>query len=396
MPKKIVIGITGSIAAFKAIQLISDLTKTDYELEVIMTKSACQFVTPLSIQSLTKKKVYVDVFDDDIGHITHIDIVKGASLFMVVPASANTIAKLANGIADNMLTASFLTATCPKLIAPAMNVNMYQNRATQRNINQLKKDGVLFVEPDTGLLACGVVGKGKLADFATIRLMMDYALSEHPLLGKKVLVSAGPTQESLDPVRFISNHSTGKMGYAIARAAFLLGAQVKIISGPVNITLPLVEIEHITTANEMYDALVNLAPFYDYIIMSAAVGDYRAEHIAENKIKKSDDTLTITFNKNRDILQAVGENKKDNQVICGFAMETENLLENAKKKLINKNADMIVANSLTEQGAGFGTDTNIVTFITRDGHESLKKSSKEELGFKILMKLKEIEDEKCY
>ena len=305
------------------------------------------------------------VFDDDIGHITHIDIVKGASLFMVVPASANTIAKLANGIADNMLTASFLAATCPKLIAPAMNVNMYQNRATQRNINQLKKDGVLFVEPDTGLLACGVVGKGKLADFATIRLMMDYALSEHPLLGKKVLVSAGPTQESLDPVRFISNHSTGKMGYAIARAAFLLGAQVKIISGPVNITLPLVEIEHITTANEMYD-------------------------------KKSDDTLTITFNKNRDILQALGENKKDNQVICGFAMETENLLENAKKKLINKNADMIVANSLTEQGAGFGTDTNIVTFITRDGHESLKKSSKEELGFKILMKLKEIEDEKCY
>ncbi len=303
MPKKIVIGITGSIAAFKAIQLISDLTKTDYELEVIMTKSACQFVTPLSIQSLTKKKVYVDVFDDDIGHITHIDIVKGASLFMVVPASANTIAKLANGIADNMLTASFLAATCPKLIAPAMNVNMYQNRATQRNINQLKKDGVLFVEPDTGLLACGVVGKGKLADFATIRLMMDYALSEHPLLGKKVLVSAGPTQESLDPVRFISNHSTGKMGYAIARAAFLLGAQVKIISGPVNITLPLVEIEHITTANEMYDALVNLAPFYDYIIMSAAVGDYRAEHIAENKIKKSDDTLTITFNKNRDILR---------------------------------------------------------------------------------------------
>lgn len=392
MPKKIVIGITGSIAAFKAIQLISDLTKTDYELEVIMTKSACQFVTPLSIQSLIKKKVYVDVFDDDIGHITHIDLVKDADLFMVVPASANTIAKLANGIADNMLTASFLAATCPKLIAPAMNVNMYQNKATQRNINQLKKDGILFVEPDTGLLACGIVGKGKLADFTTIRLMMDYALSNHPLSGKKVLVSAGPTQESLDPVRFISNHSTGKMGYAIARAAFLLGAQVKIVSGPVNINLPLIEVEHVTTAHEMYDALVTLAPFYDYIIMSAAVGDYRAEHIAENKIKKHSDTLSVTFKKNCDILQALGENKKDHQVICGFAMETENLLENAQKKLINKNADMIVANSLTEQGAGFGTDTNIVTFITREGNESLKKSSKEELGFKILMKLKEIEE----
>ena len=391
--KKLIIGSTGSIAAFKTVQFISDLVKEKYEIEVMLTPSAAKFVTPTSISALTKKKTYIDVFDDDPGCITHVDIVKDADLFMIVPASATTIAKCANGIADNMLTAAFLAATCPKLIAPAMNVHMYENKATQRNIQTLKDDGVLFVEPAVGLLACGDTGKGKLADYDHLHLMMEYALSDHPLQGKKVLVTAGPTQEALDPVRFLTNHSSGKMGYSIARAAFILGAKVRLIHGPTSLKpVPYIINQSITSAQDLFECVKRHHTHYDYIIMSAAVGDYRAEHIAENKIKKHSDTLSVTFKKNRDILQALGENKKDHQVICGFAMETENLLENAQKKLINKNADMIVANSLTEQGAGFGTDTNIVTFITREGNESLKKSSKEELGFKILMKLKEIEE----
>ena len=235
MKKKLIIGITGSIAAFKSVQLISDLSKENYEIDVLMTPSAAKFVTPLSIQALTKRKVYIDVFDDDPGTITHVDIVKNADAFIVVPASATTMAKLAYGIADNMLTAAFLAATCPKLIAPAMNVHMYENNATQRNIDTLKNDGVLFIEPGTGLLACGDIGKGKLADYNSIKLMIEYALHSHPLKGKRVLISAGPTRESMDPVRFISNHSTGKMGYAIARAAFLLGADVTLAHGPVSL-----------------------------------------------------------------------------------------------------------------------------------------------------------------
>lgn len=393
--KKVVIGISGSIAAFKSIQFISDLKKEGFDLEVILTPSASRFVTPETIQALTKKRVYIDVFDDDPGHITHIDLVKDADLFMIVPASANTIAKCANGIADNMLTASFLAATCPKLIAPAMNTHMLKNPATQRNIEQLKKDGVIVAQSDIGLLACGVVGEGKLCDYRTLRLMMDYAMSAHPLSGKKVLVTAGPTQESMDPVRFISNHSTGKMGYAIARAAFVLGAQVHLLSGPVALApIPHLSMETFTTAKELFELMKKEYGFFDYIIMSAAVGDYHAQTISKEKIKKDNDTLNVTFIKNPDVLDYLGHHKKPHQIICGFAMETENLLENANAKLNKKQADLIVANSLREKGAGFGTSTNVVTLLTKDHQEPIEMKTKEELGYIILKKCQELEERK--
>lgn len=394
--KKIVIGISGSIAAFKSVQFISDLLKEGFDLEVILTEAAAKFVSPVTIQALTKKKVYVDVFDDEPGMITHIDLVKDADLFMIVPASANTIAKVANGIADNMLTASFLAATCPKLIAPAMNTHMLENKATQRNIQTLKEDGVYFAQSDVGLLACGVVGKGKLTDYTSLRLMMDYAMSDHALAGKSVLVTAGPTQEAMDPVRFISNHSSGKMGYAIARAAFVLGAKVHLLSGPVALAQPpYVSFESFTSALELEKLMLKEAPFFDYIIMAAAVGDYRAASIATEKIKKQGDTLTITFQKNPDILAELGKNKQSHQVICGFAMETENLLENAKEKLLKKNADMIIANSLKTAGAGFQGDTNIITMITKEAIEPIEKKSKEELGYLILRKCMKLEEHTC-
>lgn len=391
--KKIVIGITGSIAAFKTIQIISDLMKEGFDLEVICSEAAMKFVSPVTIQALTKKKVYCDVFDDEPGTITHIDLVKDADLFMIVPASANTIAKVANGIADNMLTASFLAATCPKLIAPAMNTHMLENKATQRNIQILKDDGIYFAQSDVGLLACGVVGKGKLTDYPSLRLMMDYAMSKHPLKGKSVLVTAGPTQEAMDPVRFISNHSSGKMGYAIARAAFVLGAKVHLLSGPVALKQPpYISFESFTSALELEACMTKEAPFFDYIIMAAAVGDYRADHIEEEKIKKKGDELTITFKKNPDILAKLGTLKQKHQVLCGFAMETQNLLENAKEKLIKKNADLIIANSLKTKGAGFAGDTNVITMITQDKMESLEMKTKEELGYIILKKCMELEE----
>ena len=393
MKKKLIIGITGSIAAFKSVQLISDLSKENYEIDVLMTPSAAKFVTPLSIQALTKRKVYIDVFDDDPGTITHVDIVKNADAFIVVPASATTMAKLAYGIADNMLTAAFLAATCPKLIAPAMNVHMYENNATQRNIDTLKNDGVLFIEPGTGLLACGDVGKGKLADYNSIKLMIEYALHSHPLKGKRVLISAGPTRESMDPVRFISNHSTGKMGYAIARAAFLLGADVTLAHGPVSLEdIPGVTMKPFVSANDLFELMKEESKKADYIIMSAAVGDYRPQNIAKEKIKKNDDCLHVELIKNPDILSYLCANRTNQQIICGFAMETNDLIAHAKEKLLRKNADMIVANSLRTKGAGFATDTNVATLITKENTEDLPMMSKEDLGLVILdhlMSLKE-------
>ena len=383
--KKLIIGITGSIAAFKTVQFISDLVKEKYEIEVMLTPSAAKFVTPTSISALTKKKTYIDVFDDDPHCITHVDIVKDADLFMIVPASATTIAKCANGIADNMLTAAFLAATCPKLIAPAMNVHMYENKATQRNIQTLKDDGVLFVEPATGLLACGDTGKGKLADYDHLHLMMEYALSDHPLKGKKVLVTAGPTQESIDPVRFLTNHSSGKMGYAIARAAFVLGAQVRLVSGPTGLKpVPFVINQSITTAQELFECVKRHHTHYDYIIMAAAVGDYSPVKTYSEKIKKNEDELTITFKKNPDILDYIGHHQVEHQVICGFAMETKNLIENASKKLNNKRCDLIVANHLKIEGAGFQNDTNVVTIMTHDSMKDIDKMSKTSLSYIIL------------
>ena len=339
MSKKIIVGITGSIAAYKAIQLISDLTKKDYHIEVMMSKSAAKFITPVCIQSLTKRKVYIDTFDDENpAIITHVDIVKDADLFIVVPASAHTIAKLAYGMADNMLTSAFLAATCPKLIAPAMNVHMFENPITQKNMQSLKETGVLFVEPACGLLACGDIGRGKLADQEDIMEMIHYALSKKTLTGKKILVSAGPTQESIDPVRYITNHSSGKMGYAIAKAAFCLGADVTLVSGPTYLKKPYgINCINVVSADDMYQAIHEISKQQDFIIMSAAVGDYASQNIADEKIKKNNHEMTLELIKNKDILFDLGQKKLPQQILCGFAMETSDLIEHAQDKLKKKN-----------------------------------------------------------
>lgn len=397
MSKKIIIGITGSIAAFKSIQLISDLVKQGYQIEVMMSESATRFVTPVCIQSLTKRKVYVDTFDDENpAIITHVDIVKDADLFMVVPASAHTIAKLAYGMADNMLTSAFLAATCPKLIAPAMNVHMYENPITQKNMQLLKETGVVFVEPISGLLACGDTGNGKLADEDTLLEMIDYMLAPKTLSGKNILISAGPTQESLDPVRFITNHSSGKMGYALAKAAFQLGANVTLVSGPTHLKKPHgVNVIDVISANDMYHQIIQRVKEYDYMIMSAAVGDYACNEIADEKIKKHTDTLTLELHKNKDILLEIGKRRLASQVICGFAMETSHLIKNAQMKLQKKNCDMIVANHLKTDGAGFQGDTNVVSILTQQDVTDYQKMSKQELAYIILNQMKKLEEEKC-
>lgn len=397
MSKKIIIGITGSVAAFKSIQLISDLVKQGYQIEVMMSESATRFVTPVCIQSLTKRKVYVDTFDDENpAIITHVDIVKDADLFMVVPASAHTIAKLAYGMADNMLTSAFLAATCPKLIAPAMNVHMYENPITQKNMQLLKETGVVFVEPISGLLACGDTGNGKLADEDTLLEMIDYMLAPKTLSGKNILISAGPTQESLDPVRFITNHSSGKMGYALAKAAFQLGANVTLVSGPAHLKKPHgVNVIDVISANDMYHQIIQRVKEYDYMIMSAAVGDYACNEIADEKIKKHTDTLTLELHKNKDILLEIGKRRLASQVICGFAMETSHLIENAQMKLQKKNCDMIVANHLKTDGAGFQGDTNVVSILTQQDVTDYQKMSKQELAYIILNQMKKLEEEKC-
>ena len=389
--------LTGSVAAFKSIQLISDLVKQGYQIEVMMSESATRFVTPVCIQSLTKRKVYVDTFDDENpAIITHVDIVKDADLFMVVPASAHTIAKLAYGMADNMLTSAFLAATCPKLIAPAMNVHMYENPITQKNMQLLKETGVVFVEPISGLLACGDTGNGKLADEDTLLEMIDYMLAPKTLSGKNILISAGPTQESLDPVRFITNHSSGKMGYALAKAAFQLGANVTLVSGPTHLKKPHgVNVIDVISANDMYHQIIQCVKEYDYMIMSAAVGDYACNEIADEKIKKHTDTLTLELHKNKDILLEIGKRRLASQVICGFAMETSHLIENAQMKLQKKNCDMIVANHLKTDGAGFQGDTNVVSILTQQEITDYQKMSKQELAYIILNQMKKLEEEKC-
>lgn len=396
MSQKIMIGITGSIAAFKAVQLISDLVKKNYQIDVMMSQSATRFITPACIQALTKRKVYTDTFDDDDpAVITHVDLVKDADLFMIVPATAHTLAKLANGLADNMLTNAFLAATCPKLIAPAMNVHMYENPITQRNIRILKENGIHFVEPISGLLACGDIGNGKLADEQDIMEMMDYVLCPKTLQGKKVLISAGPTQESLDPVRYLTNHSSGKMGYALSRAAFCQGAQVTLVSGVTHLKKPYgIHKIDVVTAAQMYEQITTIAHDYDYIIMAAAVGDYACEPVQE-KIKKHEETLTIVFHKNRDILYELGQHKKNSQILCGFAMETSNLIAHAQEKLNKKNCDMIVANHLKTSGAGFQNDTNVASIITAKHIDHYEIMPKIQLAHIILHRMKELEETKC-
>ena len=385
--KCVVLGVTGSIAAYKIAGLASALKKLHADVEVIMTQNATQFINPITFETLTGNKCLVDTFDRDFSFsVEHIAIAKKADVFLVAPASANVIAKMAHGIADDMLTTTILACKCPKIISPAMNTGMFENEIVQDNLKILKKYGMQVVEPATGYLACGDTGAGKMPE---PEVLLQYILREiayeKDLVGKRVLVTAGPTREAIDPVRFITNHSTGRMGYAIAKMAMLRGAAVTLVSGPVAIEPPMfVDTIAVESAQQMYEAVMAHAKEADIIIKSAAVADYAPAQVSPEKIKKSEGDASIPLTRTKDILAALGEKKREDQFICGFAMETEHLLENATAKREKKNVDMIVANSIRQEGAGFGVDTNVATFITKDGLRSLPLMSKEALAMEIL------------
>ena len=394
--KHIVVGITGGIAAFKTCQMVSDLTKK-YEVQVIMTPHATNFIHPLTFETLTGRKCLIDTFDRNFSYeVEHISVAKWADVFVVAPATANVIAKFAHGICDDMLTTTFLACKAPKVIAPAMNTNMYDNPITQQNLQSLRSLGMQIVEPVSGLLACGDTGRGKMADIDIMEEAVEMALhGDKPLAGRRVLVTAGPTQEAMDPVRYITNHSSGKMGYEVARAARNLGAEVTLISGQCGLKPPYgMETVSVISAEDMYEAVTSRAADCDYVVMAAAVADYTPAVTAEDKIKKKDDDMSIALKRTHDILKTLGERKSRAQVLCGFAMETQNLLENARKKLEAKNADMIVANNLKVEGAGFAHDTNVATFILRDGLVENPLQSKEDLAYAIWDQLTEIRRQK--
>lgn len=385
--KNIVLAVTGSIAAYKMANLASMLVKLNANVTVMMTENATNFINPITFETLTGNKCLVDTFDRNFQYsVEHVSIANKTDVVLVAPASANVIAKMAHGIADDMLTTTVLACKCKKIVAPAMNTNMFMNPITQDNIETLKKYGVEVIEPDSGRLACGDIGAGKLPKE---EILLAYILKEiqyeKKLAGKKVVVSAGPTRESIDPVRFISNHSTGRMGYSIAKVATYMGAEVCLVSGPVNIEKPLfVNTIDVVSAQDMYDAVTKESIDADIIVMAAAVADYTPATYVDSKIKKKDSDMSITLNRTKDILAFLGENKKANQFICGFAMETDDVLENARAKLKRKNADMIVANSLRVEGAGFGTETNVVTIITDSDDIELPIMSKDEVASVIL------------
>ena len=385
--KTILLGVTGGIAAYKAAALASALVKQQAAVEVVMTQNATQFITPLTFEQLTGRRVMVDTFDRNFSHqVEHISLAQRTDLVMVAPATANVCAKLAHGLADDMLTTTILACRCPKLIAPAMNTNMYENPVTQDNLDILRKYGWDVISPASGRLACGAVGAGKLPEPEDLlQHILKYLALPHDLAGKNLLVTAGPTQEALDPVRYLTNHSTGKMGYAIARMAMLRGANVTLVSGPTQIAPPpFVKVVPVTSASEMFQAVAEAAPQADMIFKAAAVADYTPETVADNKLKKADDSLSIPLKRTQDILQYLGRHRKEGQVICGFSMETENMLENSRKKLSKKNVDMICANNLKVAGAGFGVDTNILTIITKDTVQPLPLMSKEQAANAIL------------
>ncbi len=385
--KCVVLGVTGSIAAYKIANLASALVKLGADVNVIMTKNATNFINPITFETLTSNKCLVDTFDRDFQfNVEHVALAKRADVFMVAPASANVIGKMAHGIADDMLTTTILAAKCKKIVSPAMNTNMFTNPIVQDNLEILKKYGFEIIEPASGYLACGDTGAGKMPE---PEILLQYILKEiaheHDLVGKRVLVTAGPTEEAIDPVRYITNHSTGKMGYAIAKAAMERGAQVTLVSGPVSIEPPMfVEVVKVRSAMEMADAVKSRAGECDIIIKSAAVADYRPKTVAAEKIKKKDDSDSkIELERTEDILSYLGANKKSGQFVCGFSMETENMLENSKAKLKKKNVDMIVANNLRTTGAGFGTDTNVVTLIMEDETWELPIMSKDDVAHAI-------------
>ncbi|MGN0328198.1 MAG: bifunctional phosphopantothenoylcysteine decarboxylase/phosphopantothenate--cysteine ligase CoaBC [Lachnospira sp.] len=385
--KNVILGVSGSIAAYKIANLASMLVKQHCNVDVIMTENATKFINPITFETLTGNKCLVDTFDRNFQYsVEHVSLAKKADVVMVAPASANIIGKMANGIADDMLTTTILACKCKKIIAPAMNSNMFVNPIVQDNMKKLRDYGFEIITPATGHLACGDEGIGKMP---SEQVLYDYILREiaceKDLLGKKIVVTAGPTRESLDPVRYISNNSTGKMGYAIARRAMLRGAEVVLISGKVNLEpVPFVKMVDIISAKDMYDAVLSESKNADAVIKAAAVADYKPASISDNKIKKKDGDMSIPLTRTDDIIGTLGQNKKEGLFLCGFSMETENVIENSKEKLEKKNLDMIVANNLKVSGAGFGTDTNVVTIITKDDVTELPIMTKEEVGDKIL------------
>lgn len=388
--KCVVLGVTGSIAAYKIANLASALVKLGADVNVIMTENATNFINPITFETLTGNKCLVDTFDRNFQfNVEHVSLAKKADVFMVAPASANVIGKIANGIADDMLTTTIMAARCPKIISPAMNTNMYENIIVQDNIRKLAGYGFEIIDPANGYLACGDTGAGKMPE---PEILMQYIIKavafDKDLEGKNVLVTAGPTQEAIDPVRFITNHSTGKMGYSIAENCARRGANVTLVTGPVSITPPLfVDVVKVVSAADMAEAVKSRADKQDIIIKTAAVADYRPTNPATEKIKKKDGDSTIELERTEDILAYLGAHKSENQFICGFSMETENMLENSRAKLDKKNVDMIVANNLKVSGAGFGTDTNVVTIITKDDCKELEIMSKADVANAIVSEI---------
>lgn len=388
--KNIILGVTGGISAYKIASLASALTKQGANVDVLMTEGATHFITQETFEAITRNKAIVDTFDRNFNYdVEHIALAKKADIFVVAPATANTIAKLAYGLADNMLTTTFLAATCPKIVVPAMNTNMYNNSLTQENMDKLDSLGITVVPANSGYLACGDTGVGKMPEPELILAYIEKEIArEKDMEGMNVLITAGATKESLDPVRFITNHSTGKMGYALAKECMMRGAKVVLCKGATTANPPeFVQVVETPSAGDMFEACKKYGKGADIIIKAAAVSDYRPAEVSAEKVKKKEGDMSIKLERTRDILKYLGENKSPSQIICGFSMETENLIENSTAKLHRKNADLIVANNLKDQGAGFGTDTNLVTLITSDGYEELELLSKAEVAQKIVDKI---------
>lgn len=390
--KTVVLAVTGSIAAYKIATLASQLSKLHANVQVLMTKNATNFINPITFETLTGNKCLVDTFDRNFQFsVEHVSLAKMADVVMIAPASANVIGKIAHGIADDMLTTTVMACKCKKILAPAMNTNMFENPIVQDNLKTLERYGYEVIQPAVGLLACKDVGKGKMPE---PEVLLEYILREiaysKDLVGKKILVTAGPTQEPVDPVRYLTNHSTGKMGYAIARVCSFRGADVTLVTGRTSLSRPLfVDVAEVTTAREMYEAVTERFSDQDIVIKAAAVADYRPKEVSDEKVKKSDGEMVIELERTDDILKYLGLHKREDQFLCGFSMETENMLGNSRAKLAKKKLDMIVANNLKVPGAGFAGDTNVVTLITQDGEVELPLLSKEETAVRILNKILE-------
>ena len=388
--KTVLLGVTGSIAAYKIAYLASALKKQQADVHVLMTRNATNFINPITFETLTGNKCLVDTFDRNFQfQVEHVSIAKKADVVMIAPASANVIGKLAHGIADDMLTTTIMACRCKKFISPAMNTNMFENPIVQDNLKTLEHYGYEVIDPAVGYLACGDTGAGKMPEPETLlNYILRECACEKDMKGLKVLVTAGPTQEAIDPVRYITNHSSGKMGYAIARAAARRGAEVTLVSGPVDLKAPLgVRLVPVISAKDMFDAVTSVSAEQDAIIKAAAVADYRPAVVGAEKTKKSDGNMNIELERTDDILAWLGAHRREGQVLCGFSMETQNMLENSRAKLAKKNVDMIVANSLRTAGAGFGTDTNLVTVITKDGAEELELMSKDQVAHELLNRI---------